>query len=396
MTDKKSLPTIEEIKTQLESVTKARGVAVELAWSTPVPGQKFVLMSQWDVGKAAPIWTLYENKNGESSMRWSQAFAPTEIDIVYDVLCMSTADDSQHASIPESLRPKKEEPEAPAASPANAAVTYNNLPPYPPVPYPYPAYPGYPPPYPGVPAPPYNTAVNPAPWPQPGVAPQPASMPTAQFPTSAPYTTLPAVTPASAATVPVDYSLISKRANVLLGKLLLEAGLISEPSLAAALKVQEYVRDERMSLAKAIEVLQRLHNAGDAVEDYLNAQDFDMTAKAKLAVQKALPADSAKAKIVHAALDLLQKAELIKPDDFKSAKIVQLKHGGDLSQILKAAGKLDDTTYQSAEKCAVLIQNKSMKVEQCIIALNYCNRMRVGIDAALEELGWQQPNQQKQ
>jgi hypothetical protein len=36
-----------------------------------------------------------------------------------------------------------------------------------------------------------------------------------------------------------------------------------------------------------------------------------------------------------------------------------------------------------------------MKVEQCIIALNYCSRSRVGFDAALEELGWPNPRKPK-
>ncbi|MFX8879627.1 hypothetical protein ABTM72_20100, partial [Acinetobacter baumannii] len=67
------------------------------------------------------------------------------------------------------------------------------------------------------------------------------------------------------------------------------------------------------------------------------------------------------------------------------------KHGGDIVQMLTAAGKIDATTYKAAELCVPLIAENKMKVEQCIIALGYCSRSRVDFDSALEEMGWENP-----
>lgn len=60
-------------------------------------------------------------------------------------------------------------------------------------------------------------------------------------------------------------------------------------------------------------------------------------------------------------------------------------------QILKSAGKLEMKTYEAAVTCIRLIHVGKMKVEQCIIALNYCSRSRVGFDEAMEELNWPNP-----
>jgi hypothetical protein len=60
-------------------------------------------------------------------------------------------------------------------------------------------------------------------------------------------------------------------------------------------------------------------------------------------------------------------------------------------QILKSAGKLEMKTYEAAVICIQLIHIGKMKVEQCIIALNYCSRSRVGFDEAMEELNWPNP-----
>jgi len=60
-------------------------------------------------------------------------------------------------------------------------------------------------------------------------------------------------------------------------------------------------------------------------------------------------------------------------------------------QILASAGKLDLTTYKAASKAVPLIRDNKMKVEQCIIALNYCSRSRVDFETALDELNWPNP-----
>jgi hypothetical protein len=218
-----------------------------------------------------------------------------------------------------------------------------------------------------------------------------------------------------------DYALLTHNANILLGELIFEAGLITEPALEAALKVQEFVREERMSPTQACEILKKHHGLGASIDNYLTPEDFDIesgntkTAKKPLGtkgptVSAVKPAGSGagaakagakgnepelpkaeKIKLQLASFDLLQKAGLLKNDDLQSAHSVYKKHGGDIVQMLTAAGKMDATTYKAAEACIPLIHDNKMKVEQCIIALNYCQRSRVDFDSALDELGWENP-----
>jgi hypothetical protein len=181
---------------------------------------------------------------------------------------------------------------------------------------------------------------------------------------------------------PVDLG--GSGANILMGTLLFEAGFINQNTLEAALKLQEMVREAKISAGDAPEFLKRLHSMGANIDEYVNktggvpASPTGSTSKTDLAEQRAV-------------FDLLQKAGLLKEDDVKSATQVRSKHGGDLVQILQAANKLDPTTYTAAATCVPLIRDNKMKVEQCIIALNFCNRSRVDFDTALEELGLPNP-----
>lgn len=224
----------------------------------------------------------------------------------------------------------------------------------------------------------------------------------------------------------VDYHLLDKRANVLLGTLLKEAGLINEPTLEAALKLQELVREEKMTPEQAPDALKRLHTLGANIEQYLAPSDTTpgYTPGGTHAITpKGMPASSAgtarpapppqgspaggspagaapqagqapKGKPVRdlkGAFDLLIKAGILTESDITTAQNVRAKHGGDVVQILQAASKVDTKTVDAAVTCLPLIREGLMKLEQCIIALNYCSRMRVGFDEALDEMGWQNP-----
>jgi hypothetical protein len=204
--------------------------------------------------------------------------------------------------------------------------------------------------------------------------------------------------------IPLDYHLIDKRANILLGTMLQEAGLISEPTLEAALKLQEMVRDEKMTPEKAPEVLKRLHAMGASIDQYLTKGDLDRSKGAGAAsASKPAAQPSAKApqgkggtptgggRDLKGAFDLLQKAQLLTENDLVTANNVRKKHGGDLIQILEAAGKCNAKTVDAACTSLPLIREGLMKIEQVIMALNYCERMRVSFDDALDEMGWQNP-----
>jgi hypothetical protein len=448
-----AIPTVKMLQAQFaEASNKAkRGLIVELPWTTDVASQQFVLMVQWKKGAEFPVWTLYEENGTESTMHWSQIFQPSDIQMVYDVTAMTClAPASAKAKIPDSLKPVPEAAKPASGSAPTAPQTANFVhpsqqqsaqpqapvpPPAPQAgyPQPMPAQPGYGQPNMGYPPPPPQGYGQPLPSPQsypppgqpnmgyppPGYAPMPnqAPYPTPDWAYPQPYaqgvpaapvapTTAPSPQPAQqnssantniASTMPFDFGLTQKRPNILLGTLLVEAGLITEPSLEAALKLQEMVREEKMAPDRAGEALKHLHALGSSIDQYLSPMEFDKTKSSQTAanVQAELQQGASNSpdpkKDMNAAFDLLIKAGILKEDDIKTAFAVRSKHGGDVIQILESAGKTPKATFEAALICQAMIRKGFLKIEQCIIALNYCFRSRIGFDEAFEELGWSNP-----
>ncbi|HEY9712176.1 MAG TPA: hypothetical protein V6C72_01825 [Chroococcales cyanobacterium] len=453
-----AMPDLKLLKSQFEEASVKRGTIVELPWTVGSLSHRFMLMVQWMDGAEFPVWTLYEETGNESKMHWSQTFPPSDLTLVYDVMAMSASAPSDgggsssiSAKIPDSLKLKYSEPEPekpaapppapepppppppPAAPPPPAPAPMMPPPPgygyndpyqqgaggYPGMAAPPPGYPqaapygqppapgyGYPPgypvnpnmPYPQAPPPPpqppYNAPRSDSPW-QPGY--QPPAGGSGGGSSLPPELDIP-----SKGTVYSD--LIQKKTSVLLGELLVEAGLVTNPSLQAALKIQDLVRDERMTNQQAAHALKKFHSMGAAIEDYLGAEDLKPGqtpgAKARAGAPPGergatgggkAPIDPEKARLMNAAIDLLQKSGILTDKDIQSASQVRSKHGGELPQILQAAGKVDAKTFQAAATCVPFIRDGSMKVEQCIILLNYSSRSRVGFDEAIEELGWPHP-----
>lgn len=458
------MPTLKTIGAQFEEIALKRGTIVELPWTTNVPSQQFILMGQWDKGAEFPVWTLYEENDGASTMHWSQTFPPSDLQLLYDVIAMTALREAP-STIPDNLKVESSVEPPPVASPSSdfaspsapPSIRYTHPsqqptaftsetspfpPPQPgltqpsappmghPLPMPpqpgYQAYPGYPPAMPPQPGYGYPPIVQPG-YPPPGMPGGYPPMPGPQgyppgaggfpYPPAYAYGTPPAPNPVNtssapptverpptsarqdiATTLPVDYGLLQKRQNILLGVLLVEAGLITEPSLEAALKLQELVRNEKMPPHRAGQALRRLHTVGSSIDQYLNAADFqDSVLDESLGTGQSTPlsgamaVDSKDQNSLKAALDLLITAGLLTIDDIKTTFAVQSKHGGDIIQILESAGKVPKSTYDAAVICLPLIQKGLMKQEQCIIALNYCARSRVGFDEALAELGWTNP-----
>jgi hypothetical protein len=366
-------------------------------------------------------------------MHWSEQYPPSDLQIMFDVVAMSVSSAEQQTKIPDTLRPP--EPAAPAmppeaAMPAGMPPPMPGMPPGMPYPPPgYPPMPGMPPgmPYPmdpnaaaGMPPPgyPYPYYAVPGaypgappgwpygPPPMPGQPPGAPPMPQAMLPGMAPGAPQLAGPPEPVAPPPppapppqaVDYTLISKRAKVQLGKLLVDSKLISQTTLDAALKLQELVEDSQLTLEQAPDALLKYHTKGAAIAEFINMPEPEMPDEkkrtkigevpetSKLPINP--PKSSAEAK---ATMDLLQKAGILTEQDLKSASDVRKKHGGDIIQILQSAGKIDKYTFESAVSCLPLIELGLMKLEQVVIALQYCNRMRVNFDTALDELGWQNP-----
>lgn len=514
----------------LDEATNRRGCLIELPWSAG--SAEFTVTCQWDKTVQEPVWTLYQHEDDISKVVWTQGFAPSDLEFMYDILVMSAPKGTSQAKIPDLLKPQENAlpnpndlPPAPGAAGsssssqiASQAMSNQNIsgnkaplpqpnigtppglgggsvgglgmppglapglgagltpggglggpspapqpapapmPPqmpgqFPPQGYPQPGYgqapmPGYPAGYPapamqfpGQPFPPgYGAPMPGQPYmPPPGypMNSMPGAMP-GQMP-QAPYganpgmpmggqapTSMPMADPDAKPIVPMDYQLLDKRPNLLIGVLLKDAGLITEPALDAALKIQELIREGKVSPQKAPLILQKHHSKGAKIDQFLSIDDVVVSKKApEPQAQGAKPAQGGPGgnkgpapagqkgpapaggapqagakgaegpggakRNLKPAFDLLQKAGILTESDVKDALDVRQKIGGDLVSILESAGKLNKKTVDAAFVCLPLIREGLMKTEQCIIALNYCSRMRVGFDEALDEMGWQNP-----
>jgi hypothetical protein len=248
------------------------------------------------------------------------------------------------------------------------------------------------------------------------------------------------IAPPSVPDVPVvDYEVAKRRPGVQLGKLLLEASLIPQHTLDAALLLQDMVKSGALDTTQAGDALARAHNRSGAFETKIflakpnpNARFLNIsvpplgqilieaglingdTLKAALVLQEetrsgaisieeaigtfvrecfgaARPETNKDQPEVDRAINLLRYAGMLEPQDMEAAADIRAKHGGDLLNILVSAGKLDEVTLEAAIQCQYFVNQNRLKVEQSVILLHFCQRSRITLDEAIEELGFEKP-----
>jgi hypothetical protein len=192
--------------------------------------------------------------------------------------------------------------------------------------------------------------------------------------------------------------------NLLLGHLFVESGIIPEKCLDAALKLQELVRKGQLTNEQAVLAMKRTAELGGYIDDDIIEWAKDPEAVQKRAARSAGPSSAAKgppgpAPAKPAAppqardnvasqriADLLKQAGLVSEEDLETARKVKSKHGGDISQILVSAGRLNSKTVDAAAEVQNLVAVGRLRIDKAIMALHYCERMRVGLKEALTEL----------
>ncbi|MBU6450637.1 MAG: hypothetical protein KGS72_02585 [Cyanobacteria bacterium REEB67] len=155
-----------------------------------------------------------------------------------------------------------------------------------------------------------------------------------------------------------------------IGQVLVMAGIITAVQLKAALYLQDVMRGGTMTMEEAVELLRR---------------------EATSAQVKSQSAEQIKAPVAEdltAAIALTKQAGLVTDSDLEAANKVKEKHGGEISKILMVAGKLDDLTLDAAKNCQRFVDAGKLRVDQAIMALHYCQRMRVPFEEAASELGF--------
>ena len=85
---------------------------------------------------------------------------------------------------------------------------------------------------------------------------------------------------------------------------------------------------------------------------------------------------------------MLKQAGIITQADLDAAKKQAAEKGTKLEKVLVSMGKIDTKTVLASYQCMTLLSTKKLKLEQAVIALNFCERMRVDFSEAVQELGW--------
>ncbi len=248
------------------------------------------------------------------------------------------------------------------------------------------------------------------------------------------------IAPPSAPEVPVvEYEAPKRRSGIQLGKLLLEASFIPQHTLDAALLLQDMVKSGALEVTQAAEALARAHNRSGAFETKIflakpnpNARLLNIsvpplgqilieaglinsdalrsalklqeeTRTGAMSVDEAIgifvrdsfgkirPETNAEQPEVERAINLLRYAGMLEPQDMEAAENIRKKHGGQLLNILLSAGKIDDVTLEAAIHCQYFVNHKRMKVEQAVILLHFCQRSRISLYEAIDELGLERP-----
>lgn len=189
--------------------------------------------------------------------------------------------------------------------------------------------------------------------------------------------------------IPYDVNLLEKQPNILLGHLLVEAGLISSPILEQALRLQEQVRAGKLSETEVTETIQKAFPNCAESKPRPEPQAKADTAKAQTS------ATPGNARQMQKAVDLLKQAGIVSEQDIQQSVLNWLQSQGNLGNILVSSGRIDQVTLDAATTCLPLIEKDLMKLEQIIIALHYCSRSRVSFDEALSEMGWENPRVKK-
>jgi len=202
-----------------------------------------------------------------------------------------------------------------------------------------------------------------------------------------------------------------------LGQVLVMAGIISAAQLKAGLRMQDAMRSGALTMEQAVTAIQTelggsqalpspafadadisssssssSSSAFNASQAELKSQTSGARGPAAASVSgsnmEAAKAESPDSEETILGLLLLKQAGLLTDTDLEVAGKVRSSRGGELTTILFAAGKVDKLTVDAATTCQRFIEGGNLRVDQAIMALHYCQRMRVPFEEAASELGF--------
>jgi serine/threonine protein kinase len=155
---------------------------------------------------------------------------------------------------------------------------------------------------------------------------------------------------------------------------LVEAGLISNAVWRTLLQLQGQMRSGALTKEEAALEFRRRHPRATK-KDKNGAADWSRPRE-----EIAPPTGP---------VDLLKHAGIITEQDIEGAKKLDAEKGAKLERILVTMGKIDTQTVLASYQCMTLLSSKKLRIEQAVIALNFCQRSRVTFPEAVKELGWE-------
>jgi hypothetical protein len=167
----------------------------------------------------------------------------------------------------------------------------------------------------------------------------------------------------------VEASLVDGRP---FGELLLDAGLVSEKQLGAALELQRMVAEKQITPQQAAELMRGVNAYNIPVQEaFKQLRHFGSQV-----------------------VSLIKMAGFLSESQIEEAKADATSPIVDLSLYLFEIGLIDKHMLSIGRDCLRLIREDKIKINQAVVLLNYCTRSNLSIPEALQELAWDQPIQE--
>lgn len=208
-----------------------------------------------------------------------------------------------------------------------------------------------------------------------------------------------------------------------IGEILMTTGAMPTSVLKAAVDLQDLARRGIIPSSRVTDVLRQVHATGSSIEQVLG---FDKTPvkqpepvrattagtvhkrpSDELIERESKVSDEERGKFKHVLqllkqanltgdegtekakklLDLFKKASILKEDDIVEAS-KSASNSADTVKALLVKEAIDPLTFEAGLACQRLVSDTRLKPEQAIIALGYCQRMRVSLKDAICDMNW--------
>ena len=154
--------------------------------------------------------------------------------------------------------------------------------------------------------------------------------------------------------------------------LLINAGLVTKELLKAAIDLQNLVGTGVLTTLTATEALRRVHTRGISV--------------AQAVAELGLMRSSGQKKVRVG--ELLKIAGFVSPAQVEEALKLATWNDTLIGKMMVVCRMIEEKTLQAALECQYLIREGVITMDQAVVALHFCHRVRCSADEAVSQLGY--------